>query len=511
MMRKKIWILLILLLGNNLLLLAQHCHIGDLITNSADGSRAVVFYVNPQGTGGWAVSLNDLPTACNWGRSEDIPDLANYPNNINLMREFDGKENTRKIRDFHQDDPDLSSFAAGMVDFENGWYLPSIGQLRILYSNMALIQSTLDANGGTSLSKDRTYWSSTEVNGGKMAFSIQTNTNNTVTYGGKFYPVSKTKGLNYVRPICDFSIFDWDSESPADSLVVSPSETTTYSVTVLEGGICPYVGSITVTVNQLEYEVVDTVVCDSYTWHDTTFTTSGVYTYINDPDAYCQAFDTLYLTVFGELSVTIEPEDAAVCDGDSIILYAVIHRASIGDILCTDGSIIPPDEWSSANGKTAKGIVFYVDASDQHGWALDLKDEPGSFKWCTSYDQVRSLTDRATAREAILDINGYNNTKALRDAAKSNPNLFPVVGQLDLSQGWYLPALGQLRYMYAYIHTINHSLEILGGDTIKVDTEWSYWTSTQYNAKMKWKLDHTGSVSNAKGITEHKVRGVCSF
>ena len=118
-MRKKIWILLIFLLSNNLLLFSQHCHIGDLITiTKPDGSiqaQGIVFYLNPDRLGGWMVDLNDLSTDCVWGEKKDIPDLPNYADQTTdvLLMELAGKETTRIIRAFQNNDP---NYAAGLVD-----------------------------------------------------------------------------------------------------------------------------------------------------------------------------------------------------------------------------------------------------------------------------------------------------------------------------------------------------------------------------------------------------------
>lgn len=493
--------MLCLLLNNCSLLFSQHFQIGDVVINS-DGSKGIMFYVHPNGLGGWMVALDDASNSCKWGAIEEIDGLNNYSQNTTeplLTNELNGKENTRIIRNAQNND---TTYAAGKVDFENGWYLPSIGQLRILYSKWAIIENSLIANGGVTMN-NKDYWSSTQ-HGSRYVKVISYNSD-----GGN-YTITEKKNRRAVRAIRDFSLFQWNTGDVSDSIVVSPSETTTYSVTVMEGGMCPYDTSITVMVNPLEYVVIDTTVCDSFEWHDSIYTTSGVYTFINNPDAFCQAFDTLYLTVSGDFSVSIEADDEA-CEGDSIVLHATISPALIGDILCTDGTFVHPDEWSPHSGKTAKGVVFYVDRTGRHGWAVDLQDQSGMARWCTSAVAVRGLTNCSTAREAMLDINGYRNTMAIRSVSSTGVAQFPAACQLDIDEGWYLPAMGQLRYMYAYIYTINHSLEILGKTPFKDDAEWSYWTSTQYDENEKWVMGHTGNVNNIKGTTEQMVRGVCSF
>lgn len=453
--------MLLIMLNNSLLLFSQHCHIGDVVTNPSDGVQGVVFYVNTEGTGGWMVALNDQSSGCPWGTSGDIPDLPNCPNNnVSLMwQETNGKENTRKIREYQQNN---SSYAAGMVDFEHGWYVPAIGQLRILYSNLAVIEASLTAHGGTILSREKEYWSSSEVNEGS-AFTIKPDflvAGTTNLYGGgTFYPRAKTYNSVSLRAICDFSIIQWSNGAIADSIVVSPSSTTTYSVTATVGGICPF-------------------------------------------------SEELEVTVYDLPSITIEADEEEICEGESTTLHAVIQRASIGDILCTDGSFLHPDEWSSSDGKTAKGIIFYVDGTGTHGWALGLNDM-GNAKWCNSNSLVAGLTNYTDPRDVLYDVDGYANTQKIR--AAGDMSQFPAAYLVSFSQGWYLPAVGQWRQLYAHLYTINASLQTVNGTPLSVAAEWYYWSSSQYNAEKKWELDSMGNATIYKGNTDARVRAVCSF
>ena len=69
---KKIFTLLILCCSG--FLSAQNYHIGDLYT-APDGSQGIVFYVHPDGSGGWVVALNDASEGCAWGVEGDVPGL----------------------------------------------------------------------------------------------------------------------------------------------------------------------------------------------------------------------------------------------------------------------------------------------------------------------------------------------------------------------------------------------------------------------------------------------------
>lgn len=132
--------------------------IGSLVTNP-DGSQGVVFHLSQDGTEGWMVALNDASEGCSWGPATDIVSMKNVPNNDpTALNDLSGYLNTGLIRTAQGID---NEYAASFVDYENGWYLPSVGQLRKLYAALPFIESTITEAGGT-LMTEGTYWSSTE-------------------------------------------------------------------------------------------------------------------------------------------------------------------------------------------------------------------------------------------------------------------------------------------------------------------------------------------------------------
>ena len=132
--------------------------IGSLVTNP-DGSQGVVFHLSPDGTEGWMVALNDASEGCQWGPATDIINLNNVPfNDITALSDLSGYRNTGLIRTAQGPG---NEYAAAIVDYENGWYLPSAGQLRKLYAALPFIEPAITAAGGT-LMTEGTYWSSTE-------------------------------------------------------------------------------------------------------------------------------------------------------------------------------------------------------------------------------------------------------------------------------------------------------------------------------------------------------------
>ena len=184
------------------------------------------------------------------------------------------------------------------------------------------------------------------------------------------------------------------------------------------------------------------------------------------------------------------------------------QTVNIGDILCTDGSLVKPELFASS-GKTAKGIVFYVDDTNQHGWAVHLNYQ-GSALWSPDFHDIPNLPNYRTFREAINDFNGYENTRKIRQAG--NASTYPAAWSVDFEHGWYLPAAGQIRYLYGYIPEVNHSLEVVGGETFNLLSGWWLWASTECNAEDAWDINYQGSEGHSKKPDHYfLVRSVTDF
>ncbi len=166
--------------------------LGTVITNP-DGSKGVVFYINPTYTGGCMVALEDVSTGCSWGSSGDIPFVRNYTYTQNecLLSDLNGYANTEVLRNYQSANP---NYASGKVDFGQGWYVPSAGQLRKLYGALPFIEVPMENAGGTTLSDNAYYWSSTE-------------SSESYAWTSAFEMSSSSKTSNYrLRAVHDFSI-----------------------------------------------------------------------------------------------------------------------------------------------------------------------------------------------------------------------------------------------------------------------------------------------------------------
>lgn len=206
----------------------------------------------------------------------------------------------------------------------------------------------------------------------------------------------------------------------------------------------------------------------------------------------CDSISALQLIVaeIPEVTATADPE--IICVGSETELFALGALASvttpsqipgiaIGDILCTDSSIVHPSDWPC--GKTALAIVFYVDASGEHGWAVNLHDEPATYRWGPSVD-IPTLSNYATAFSLLTDLDGYQNTATLR--ASGDATQYQAAHSVNFNEGWYLPTITQLYHFYIMLSFVNTSLQLVGEAPIPTDLGWLYWSSTEGSATSAW-------------------------
>ena len=78
----------------------------------------------------------------------------------------------------------------------------------------------------------------------------------------------------------------WSTGATTASITITPTETTTYSVTGYDNNGCEATDAITITVNPATSETVNASICEgeSYTYNGTVYTTAGTYT-INTTNA----------------------------------------------------------------------------------------------------------------------------------------------------------------------------------------------------------------------------------
>ena len=178
-----------------------------------------------------------------------------------------------------------------------------------------------------------------------------------------------------------------------------------------------------------------------------------------------------------------------------------------GDIHCTDSSVVHPANWPC--GKVAMGVVFHVDATGQHGWAVSLHDKPGTYQWSSVNINLAALPNVTSSFSSLLDLDGYQNTASIR--AAGNATQYPAAYAVDFENGWYLPAAGQLYRLYSMLSIVNNTLALVNGTPFPMNLDWQYWSSTEnYNIR-SWYLDNRHTVRWGLKNEMHLVREVYDF
>lgn len=312
----------------------QTYHIGDLYT-AEDGSQGIVFFVTADG-GGWAVALHDAPSDHGYvwtGVGGDIPELTNYdlPSQTTLA-DTSGYANTLAIRNYSGG----GDYAANAVDFDHGWYLPSLAQLCLIYAQLPFIQASLTAAGGTPLQTEHSstyyswqdiYWSSTESSSSQAWLLPFTEDAGSAVawsqYTGTPMQVLKSERA-MVRAVCNIpppeNVYDttltyiWNTGSTDPHFSDVPLQTTNYTVTVSNAYGCTNSASVEVMVLDNEPQTYYDTICQGATYNsygfsltaeetgnllDTTlFRIAGV--------AGCESEITVYLTLLPPDVVEIE-------------------------------------------------------------------------------------------------------------------------------------------------------------------------------------------------------------
>lgn len=250
---------------------------------------------------------------------------------------------------------------------------------------------------------------------------------------------------------------------------------------------------------------------------------TGIYTFVEKYSSSqgCDSTHILQLSVGNTPSLEIVAQPEEICEGQSVDLHAIGGSAeaylaeppavAIGDVLCTDGSIVKINKWPEA-GKTAMGIVFFVDNTGQHGWAVDIRKTDGTYKWQDyigdDFD-VPNLTNYTSVPNALKDTNGLYNTQILTSTGSNPSQCWPAAHAVDYANGWYLPAMGQLSILMSISNIVNNSLMIVGGNSIQTE---DYWSSTEGGGNAyQWMNFSEGMITEWDKSSFSHVRAVRSF
>lgn len=198
----------------------------------------------------------------------------------------------------------------------------------------------------------------------------------------------------------------------------------------------------------------------------------------------------------------------------SIVVYAQA-QVHVGDILCTDNSVVSSNDFV-ASGRTALGVVFFVDNTQQHGWALALNDAgQGTMPWGNEgslcYLQGYNNNPQTIYNDTIGSMRCDSITHTAQRLGWTLEQYSSAVNAaVQYGNGWYLPAIGQLIVLYGNMPEINAALDAAGGSRMNGR---QYWSCTEENGGVisAWMLNFAGaSIATPKGDYSN-VRAIRNF
>lgn len=282
-----------------------------------------------------------------------------------------------------------------------------------------------------------------------------------------------------------------------------------------------------ITPNPTYWQTLNDSACAKQEYHKNGFNipaqdSSGYYEFLQyHKTVYgCDSNIILQLIVSPEVSIQILATDSMICTDTPIDLYALgknssfstttIPAVAIGDILCTDNTTVKPEKYNVSE-KTAKGIVFWVDKSGLHGWAVNPR---GSGTSQLSFG--RDITVPACHNriyEALSDTSGHLVTSMYRQAGDASQ--YPAAWLADFDNGWFIPAFGQLARLYAATPEINASLGLIYGE--KLPNPYIYLTTTHNRNGSSTErgginnMDSQGTILTDLDNSRRGLRTICSF
>ena len=199
----------------------------------------------------------------------------------------------------------------------------------------------------------------------------------------------------------------------------------------------------------------------------------------------------------------------------SVVAYAqtwMIPEVSVGDILCEDGSVVKLDDYLAAHDSPALGVVFYADYETGQGWAVNLQFSAWGLLWGNRGYDIPELPNYTDGRTAITDFNGYTNTQIIRNAG--NAEMYPAAWSVDFDNGWYMPAMGQLRILCTNLLEVNASLIAIGGEPFSSESKWFAQASTEADEDWGLLINSRFTVTRCpkdSSIDDYCVRSIRTF
>lgn len=150
---------------------------------------------------------------------------------------------------------------------------------------------------------------------------------------------------------------------------------------------------------------------------------------------------------------------------------------------------------------TKQGVVFEVDESGRHGKIVGLNET--KLRWCAIEEYERRVQTEVTDK-----INGRNNQLRIEKIADWRTKYPAFAWCADQGEGWYLPAVEELRVIYRVKDKVVRTLEKMSRDKIQ---NAGYWSSTEEDELYAWIVHMYGGTYYGSRRNRNYVRAVSAF
>ena len=198
---------------------------------------------------------------------------------------------------------------------------------------------------------------------------------------------------------------------------------------------------------------------------------------------------------------------------------------SLKELGCATASQEPPQPQSTSQPQSApiktykvgdyyddgkkQGVVFEVTADGQHGKIVSLTGSSEEIEWSSDENEKERFIG------ANDKSNGVNNMAKVMQIEDWR-NKYPAFAWCaDLGEGWYLPALAELKKFTmkrAVLNAVNSTLATKGTELTNTDECLWYWSSTEDSGFCAWyvDMDNRETDSTIKSFGNY-VRAVSAF
>ena len=167
---------------------------------------------------------------------------------------------------------------------------------------------------------------------------------------------------------------------------------------------------------------------------------------------------------------------------------ALVMNGKAFEIAPTDAST--SSKWAAASPMTEAEQAqfssnYITKATENISWGYLKKPDGTYYSSSTASNQIPDDISTWTGSCALADLDGKANTDRIIAAGVTIANV--INSYNDGSHGstnWYLPAAGQLAYMYMNYDKINNLLPKVSGTALS--TSFSYWSSSVFSANRAW-------------------------